>query len=633
MIQKPRLSANADLLSSGLLGLAAVVAPIALGGTGVWTRLGLECAAALAVMIWAGFGAPCGRIALYPCLIVAVLGVQVLPLPEGLLSVLSPVAATNWKVAHLGMPGDWGRISLDPAATAAGIRRLLLAGATLIVVADLGRRKSNQRLLAAALSLVCVAIWGLGIVFPFDKNLVLLGFIDCKGPIAAEFWRTPLVSSIATNGSGGIDWVRVAGQRYQTASWVGADGFGPYIYGNHFAGAMCLTLPVALGCWLAFTRSRLPYIARHMFVAIVFGAGLWTVGVMATSRAGAASLLLSALVFASLSLPTSWLRVAVRLLTVGYATALVMFLLAMYGPFTGAENLFPDDLRPRIVALLNDGRAVAGRIAMRMFAASPLLGLGLGTYGGLFDRFLRGDLLLGYAHNDYAQWLAETGLVGAILAAPVAFALAARFRGWIQTAGGGEDPLGAGIWAAIAGIGFHTALDWNLHVPANALIACIVAGLALASGVRDSQPAPRGAVRLPWLQTRWPDLVLATGCFLAALFLARDAVSETCQRQLREAIVSARFAAMDQKKSAAGPALHDAIAAGERMFRWDPSNAQLALLIGQANLHLSAEPQPIDGASANLDDAEKWFKKARRNLAVSRGLPEPDVAGKPAGRK
>jgi hypothetical protein len=69
--------------------------------------------------------------------------------------------------------------------------------------------------------------------------------------------------------------------------------------------------------------------------------------------------------------------------------------------------------------------------------------------------------------------------------------------------------------------------------------------------------------------------------------------------------------------------LEAAIAAGERIAVWDPWNGSLAILVGQAYLHASAEPQPIDEASADAAAADRWFLAARRRCAACRGLPEP----------
>lgn len=616
----------ADATALVLLGLAIVAGPVMLGGTGAWARLALEIAVTAAVVAWSVTDRTSGR---WPGAAVAgalVLCLQITPLPDAVLAWVAPVSAAAWKVSLAGMPGSTGSISIDPATTAAGIRRLLLMAAVIVVVADMARLPRARRFLSLALAMVCVVIWVLGLAFPFDERLVLLGFIDCNGPIAAEFWKTPLVPPIATNGSGNLNWVHVAGRRYAMPTWIAADGFGPYIYSNHFAGAMCLTLPMLLAVWLWLSRDRLPGFIRHGVVALLVAAALWTVGIRATSRAGVAALLLAILVFASLASEKPWLRRTAWGITAAYGLLLAGLTSAMHGLLPGVERVFPVEIQPRIIAMFADARVVASQVALRMFVASPCMGSGLGTFGELFPRFTRGDALLNYAHNDYAQWLAETGLVGAGLAFPPLAVLGRRFRTWSLAPRGADHLLCNGTWAALAGIGFHSLFDWNLHIPANALLACVVAGLAAASGVVAGQTASaRGGVTtaVPWLTRRGPAILLSVACVAALGWLARDAVCETVQRNLRSAIVAARIAVTDADKPSAAPALMEAIAGGERMAAWDPANAQLATLLGQAHLHLSTAEQPIDDANAHLVAADHWFTVARRRCAIGTGNPEP----------
>jgi O-antigen ligase len=489
--------------------------------------------------------------------------------------------------------------------------------------------------MCGALCIVCITIWALGLAFPFERQqLVMLGFIDCKGPIAAEFWKTPIEPPIGTNGSGNLEWVPVGQQRYQSATWIAADGFGPYLYSNHFAGAMCLTLPVLLGAWLFWSRRRVPNAVRHLLVAVIFAAGLWTVGVMATSRAGSAAMLLATIVFASLTFERLWIRRTASALALLYVLFVVVLTVSIYAGWSGIQQLFPEALQPRIASLLNDSRAMAARAALRMFAAAPLLGFGLGTFGELFTKFLRSDFLLNYAHNDYAQWVAETGLLGAGIAAGFVAVLVSRFRSWwqgvIERRQG--DPVTAGLWAALAGIGVHTAYDWNLHIPANALLACAVAGLAIAAGNRDLlAPQAQGIARSQ--KSCWPGYVLAGACLLAVALLARDAVSDAVQRDIRKAIVAARIAAIDKTAPATAPMLQAAMQAGERTSRWDPANAQLAVLIGLSRLHLAAKPDARAAFNSDLAAANEWFARARQARAACRGLPEDLPSAVPAGTR
>jgi O-antigen ligase len=625
----------AEWAATGLLAAACVAAPLALGATGAWPRFATEAAMGVAAAVWSVTANRSPRSALLPLAIAALLAVQLLPLPDRLLGMISPVSAAAWKLALADTAGSWGTITVDPATTAAGIRRLLLAAATLAAVADLGRRLPLRRVMCGGLCVVCITIWTLGLAFPFERQkLVMLGFIDCKGPIAAEFWKTPIEPPIGTNGSGNLEWVRVGKQRYQSATWIAADGFGPYLYSNHFAGAMCLTLPVLLGGWLFWSRRRLPNAVRHLVVAAVFAAGLWTVGVMATSRAGSAAMLLAVLVFASLTFERLWMRRTASALTLLYALFVVALTVAIYAGWSGIQQLFPEALQPRIASLLNDSRAMAARAALRMFAAAPLLGSGLGTFGELFTKFLRSDFLLHYAHNDYAQWLAETGLLGAGIAAAFVAGLVSRFRGWWRGVieRRQADPVTAGLWAALAGIGVHTAYDWNLHIPANALLASVVAGLALAAGNRDI-PAPWAPGLARSQKSGWAGYALAGACLLTVAGLARDAVSDAVQWDMRKAIVAARIAASDKTAPTAAPILQAAIQAGEHTTRWDPANAQLAVLIGLSRLHLATTPDARADSNAELAAANEWFARARLACATCRGLPEDQPSAVPAGTR
>jgi len=617
-----------DWIAASLLAAAAVAAPLALGSTAAWSRLAVEAAIAIAVAMWGFSAARRGRMAWVPVAIAAVFTLQLLPLPDSLLELVSPVAVGAWKVALADSPTGWGRITVDPAGTAAAIRRLLLAAATIVVVADLGRHVALRRLLAGALCAVCVLIWALGLAFPFDrKKLVVLGAFDLTGPIPAQFWRTPVEPPISTNGSGVLEWVTVGDRQYESAMWVAVDAFGPYIYANHFAAAIALTLPVLLGAWLAGTRRRLPNLVRHAFGGLVFAGGVWTVGILATSRAGAAGLLLAALVFASLTLERLWARRIATVLCVAYACAMLGFMVALYGGFQGVEGLVPEQFRGRVAALLADPRAIAARTALRMFLAAPLLGSGLSTFGDLFPRFLRSDALLHYAHNDYAQWLAETGLTGAACAGGFGWMLVAAFRRWWQTVITRRkgDPLSAGLWAGVAGLGLHTAFDWNLHIPANMLLACVAAGLAIASGAPERAGQARQTSVANVFAEWFPGILLGFSCLLAAGFLTRDAASDAVQRDMRRALVAARLAIAEpdgSQTSSAEEALAAAAIAGERMVHWDSGNGRLTVLIGLTHLHQADLPSHRDAAARERTVADEWFAKARRHWATCRGLPE-----------
>ena len=283
-----------DRIVAGLLSAAVVWAPIPLGSTGEWSRLALEAIAAVSSVTWALSRKRSAAAMAIPVAAASLALLQLVPLPDSILFGIAPVSAGAWKVAHLANPGAWGSISIDPAATAAGARRLLLGLGTIMVVADLARSPELRRWFFGAVAASGGVVMSLGIAFPVDaRERIVLGLFDLKGPgdSTRNFWQNPLIPPIQSSGFSYLAWLPIGGQRYQTDIGAVGDGFGSYISSNAFAAGVYLTFPLILSGWMLLTRNRLPQIARWaVAIAAVCGA-IWLVGPMAGSRAGCASLL------------------------------------------------------------------------------------------------------------------------------------------------------------------------------------------------------------------------------------------------------------------------------------------------------------------------------------------------------
>jgi O-antigen ligase len=112
------------------------------------------------------------------------------------------------------------------------------------------------------------------------------------------------------------------------------------------------------------------------------------------------------------------------------------------------------------------------------------LGTGLGTYEWAAMHYQTGflDYRYEHAHSDYLEFAAEIGIPAAALLFAGLWALVVRAaRTAVRSSHRSAAILAAGSAGALAAILLHAVTDFNLQIPANALLFCWVAGTA--SGV------------------------------------------------------------------------------------------------------------------------------------------------------
>jgi len=261
---------------------------------------------------------------------------------------------------------------------------------------------------------------------------------------------------------------------------------------------------------------------------------------------------------------------------------------------------------------MKDVRTTLSRAAVKQFALSPVVGTGAGTYlyyGRLFrPSEITADPVV--AHNDFLQFLAEFGAIGLVVLAIFVFTQARH--GWrtlrwlteehlVDQARLRSDNLAITIAAlsTLAAYGVHSALDFNLHIPANALLLSAVMGmLATQTRVTDRRPEP----------SRWVALTLAAlGVGLALASMPTAPAEYFCHR--------ARLAA---GRGAYRSALSLAKTAGE----YDSRNPQIYRYLGEAHLAVAYEAPDTDrvasfrAAAESLQKAVDLFPQDRDLLAM-----------------
>ncbi len=123
--------------------------------------------------------------------------------------------------------------------------------------------------------------------------------------------------------------------------------------------------------------------------------------------------------------------------------------------------------------------------AMELVHDFPLAGVGVGNFQHAYPRYQAVEdsrAYIRYAHNDWAQFLAEAGVVGfVLLLAGVAVIVFGILRDWRRR----HDPHAVGLGflpvAVLVVMGVHSFFDFNLHIPANVLVMLAIMAIGCAA--------------------------------------------------------------------------------------------------------------------------------------------------------
>jgi O-antigen ligase len=447
-----------------LLCALVVWAPIPLGSNRPWAWSILEIGLFAAGLVWLAayarretapgpvFRAARPALALL-ALWLAYLLLQWLPMPAEWVRLVSPkAAALHASANYLGEPGRLITLSVDPHATFVfWLKSCAWAVAfalTLLVVH--GRRR---------LAWLCGAIVLSGAIQAFAGSLLHLARVDLD----------------------------VLGMPMQWA----AQASGSFVNRNHLAGFLEMSLAVGIGLmigrledrprrgWRQFLRdTAVLLLSRKAMLRLVLVLMVIAL-VMTRSRMGNTAFFASLLVAGGIALLFS--RRAPRSTVVFIASLLVVDVL-LIGAWFGVEKTIQRIEQTTVRDV--EERQDPSVYALKIVEDYPLTGAGAGTFYTAFTRYRGHDIgaFFDHAHNDYIQFLAETGIVGIALMG--LFSVAALLCAVLALARR-RDPLARGVaFGALMGIvalGIHSTVDFNLQIPANAFLFVILCALAWLS--------------------------------------------------------------------------------------------------------------------------------------------------------
>jgi len=280
------------------------------------------------------------------------------------------------------------------------------------------------------------------------------------------------------------------------------DVTGTYINRNHFAGymEMGLLLAAAFAAGLSekskkkrinfgkekgiiskipdFLSSDQLYTKKFLvlFAGAVMGVGL----VFSASRGGMiAAVGAMFLMGALLLLKERHRRKGVILLALFVLTSIYAYQIGVDYPLERFRSFF----------VSYESRIRYAQKTLEMAADYRLAGVGLGNFQHAYPKYQSAhDINAGihYAHNDWAQFTAEAGIIGLfLLLIAIIFYLYRTFKLWRKR----RDPyalcIGAAPFAVIGAMAIHSYSDFNLHIPANFLLLAVIIAVGYSALHRE----------------------------------------------------------------------------------------------------------------------------------------------------
>lgn len=285
-------------------------------------------------------------------------------------------------------------------------------------------------------------------------------------------------------------------------------GYGQFINRNHFAFMMEMALGLGLGMTVGGGARRDQ--ALIYFAALM---PIWTALVLSGSRAGLIAMVTEVIVAALLfgfvrkdrAATDSESKVVHIMRSRSVQIGLVVVLL--FGIVLGTLWLGGDRLAARIAESRSElniqadetrmavSRNEIWRLTLRMIAANPIVGVGLGAYWANVPAFHDGSgrWTPQQAHNDYLELIASGGTVGLAILVWFTIVVLRKIRQNLRSPHRFRRAACFGAAIGLTGVAVHSLLDFGLHIMVNALIFIALIVIATA--------------KVPWVTERTREAI------------------------------------------------------------------------------------------------------------------------------
>ena len=249
-------------------------------------------------------------------------------------------------------------------------------------------------------------------------------------------------------------------------------GFAQFVNKNHFA----YLIEMGFGLGLGILAGR-KVIGNNRLIHVALLVPMWLAFIFANSRGGILAMTVQVFVLALMLLSMQdrliarsiILRVALIVLLVAGALVSTVWvggerLVANFGATTSE---FKTEASSHGVS-----RNEIWRASLKMFAAHPFLGVGLGGYwiGITAYHDASGLMTPQEAHNDYLELLSSGGLIGFAIGVWFVVVVVRMVRKNLSVDTGFRRAVRFGAVLGVAGVAAHSLVDFGLHILINAVV-------------------------------------------------------------------------------------------------------------------------------------------------------------------
>jgi O-antigen ligase len=255
-----------------------------------------------------------------------------------------------------------------------------------------------------------------------------------------------------------------------------------FVNPGHLAGYMEMAIPLLLGLLLTGLRRIQLYL---IIVLIVF---LFMPLIFSLSRGGWLGIFAGIFFMSATLFFNHYFQPKRLLFTVVIGFFVVSFIVLSSTPSVKRIIITPGEMR-------NLARITVWEGVVRMIKDYPLLGTGPGTFAMVYTQYQPGGFDNRYfrAHNDYLQFTSESGL--ALIPIMVWMIIALFVKGIKKLDNPSRLVRGVtiGAMSGITAILVHSIFDFNLHIPANAILFTTLAAIVVSPIPEPTGNSAKGA--------------------------------------------------------------------------------------------------------------------------------------------